>query len=150
MARDAGSAVAAAEVREIVVFFRRVFAQGHVNVIAVIAQFPKLCVPLDRNAGGFQTRDQQLLVVVLRETEDERVQAEAFAEVVDADLRSGLPVCPNQDVFDGNAFPHDFVGEPEPAVELQRAGLHDHRPGRQAGAGLLIDDARHNTGLGER
>ena len=121
---------------------RRLQRRG--DAIAILHEAGDLAPPLDVQARRRELLDQDALVDVLWEGEDERIGAEAFAEVAEGEPRDGSAVSEDVEFLDLLTGGDDRVNDADLAIELQDTGVHDESARGLAGAVIAVDDADGN------
>ncbi len=131
----------------------RLFARGRLeprgHAGAAIVESNELGLALDRDAEFRDGFDEELFLLVLREDQHEREGALVRADVSQHGAAAVLAARPHVDGGELHAARDRLVGEPERAVELERARVHDEGArGRSRGA-RLVDDAHGDAAAGE-
>src|SRR5437868_3066409 len=97
------------------------------NTAALLSEADQLRLPLDIDADPFQLPDKESLVIVLCIRQGEGIGANAIAEILETDCcyfvrRVMIAAFANMYRFRYDPPRYHFVGEPELAVEFERAG----------------------------
>ena len=97
------------------------------------------------HADLLERRDEEGFLPVLGEDQHEGKGAFALADVAERHARRVPAAFPQVDRRELDAVRDRLVGNPELAVELERARVHHERAGGRAGRIRLVDDAHVNA-----
>ena len=114
--------------------------QGEFDPVPGIAGGDELDRALDGDARGCEARDQQPLMLVLREDVEEGISGQPLANCAEGQLGSALPAHPEIDRLDAVPGAHDIVGQADLPVQFQRSCLHGKRTRGCSGLRHAVDD----------